>query len=39
LLGFGTSNLIGTIIIAFIGACILIAILRAVGYSRTGRTR
>src|SRR5207248_2092465 len=36
LLGIGTGGLIGTIIIAFIGACILIAILRAVsgGYGR-----
>src|SRR5438876_5023780 len=30
LLGIGAGGLIGTIIIAFIGACILIAILRAV---------
>jgi len=36
LLGIGAGGLIGTIIIAFIGACILIAILRAVsgGYGR-----
>jgi uncharacterized membrane protein YeaQ/YmgE (transglycosylase-associated protein family) len=30
LVGIGAGGLIGTIIIAFIGACILIAILRAV---------
>ena len=30
LIGIGAGGLIGTIIIAFIGACILIAILRAV---------
>ncbi|WP_220196064.1 GlsB/YeaQ/YmgE family stress response membrane protein [Ktedonospora formicarum] len=30
LLGLGSNSLIGSIIIAFIGACILIAILRAV---------
>ena len=30
LLGIGASGFVGTIIIAFIGACILIAILRAV---------
>jgi uncharacterized membrane protein YeaQ/YmgE (transglycosylase-associated protein family) len=36
LIGLGSGGLIGTIIIAFIGACILIAILRAVsgGYGR-----
>jgi uncharacterized membrane protein YeaQ/YmgE (transglycosylase-associated protein family) len=30
LLGIGAGGIVGTIIIAFIGACILIAILRAV---------
>ena len=30
LVGLGTGGFIGTIIVAFIGACILIAILRAV---------
>lgn len=30
LLGLGAGGLVGTIIIAFIGACILIALLRAV---------
>ena len=36
LVGIGAGGLIGTIIIAFIGACILIAILRAVsgGFGR-----
>jgi uncharacterized membrane protein YeaQ/YmgE (transglycosylase-associated protein family) len=38
LLGLGTSNLIGSIIIAFIGACILIAILRAVSGGVARRT-
>ena len=40
LLGIGSSNIIVSIIIAFIGACILIAILRAVSGSRRfgGRT-
>ena len=33
LLGIGSSNIIVSIIIAFIGACILIAILRAVSGS------
>jgi uncharacterized membrane protein YeaQ/YmgE (transglycosylase-associated protein family) len=33
LLGIGSSNIIVSIIIAFIGACILIAILRAVSSS------
>src|SRR5579884_2659216 len=37
LFGLGASGFVGTVIIAFIGACILIAILRAVsgGYRRT----
>ncbi len=37
LVGLGASGFIGTVIIAFIGACILIAILRAVsgGYRRS----
>ncbi|HAG98598.1 MAG TPA: GlsB/YeaQ/YmgE family stress response membrane protein [Ktedonobacter sp.] len=40
LLGFGSSNIIVSILIAFIGACILIAILRAVsGGGRFRRTR
>ncbi len=34
LFGFGADSLIGTLITAFIGACILIVILRAVGGSR-----
>jgi uncharacterized membrane protein YeaQ/YmgE (transglycosylase-associated protein family) len=36
LLGLGSSSLVGEIIIAFIGACVLIAILRAVsgGFGR-----
>src|SRR6266852_1564089 len=38
LLGIGAGGLIGTIIIAFIGACILIAILRLVAGSY-GRRR
>src|SRR5260221_3758361 len=39
LLGLGSSGLLGTIIIAFIDACILIAILRAVvGGSSSRRT-
>src|SRR5256712_656205 len=38
LLGIGAGGLIGTIIIAFIGACILIAILRAVA-GGAGRRR
>ena len=38
LVGLGSSGLIGTIIIAFIGACILIAILRAVSGGFTRRT-
>jgi len=38
LLGIGAGGLIGTIIIAFIGACILIAILRLVAGS-FGRRR
>ena len=37
LLGIGSSNIVVSIIIAFIGACILIAILRAV--SGSGRFR
>lgn len=37
LLGLGTTGFIGSIIVAFVGACILIAILRAFsgGYRRT----
>jgi len=38
LVGLGTGGFIGTIIVAFIGACILIAILRAVA-GTTGRRR
>ena len=38
LLGFGSSNIIVSILIAFIGACILIAILRAVSGGRSRRT-
>ena len=34
----GIYHFWGSVIIAFFGACILIAILRAVGYSRTRRT-
>jgi Transglycosylase associated protein. len=36
LVGIGTSNIVGQILIAFVGACILIAILRAVsgGFGR-----
>lgn len=37
LVGLGSGGLIGTIIIAFIGACILIAILRAVAGGTRGR--
>ena len=38
LLGLGASGLVGTISVAFIGACILIAILRAVSRGGYGRT-
>ena len=39
LLGIGAGGFVGTIIVAFIGACILIAILRAVsGGMGRGRT-
>ena len=39
LLGLGSFGLIGTIIVAFIGACILLAILHAVGGGRASRSR
>ena len=39
LVGLGASGFIGTIIVAFIGACILIAILRAVSGGMGGRRR
>jgi hypothetical protein len=39
LVGIGTGGFIGTIIIAFIGACILIAILRATTGTRGRRSR
>jgi len=38
LVGIGSGGFMGTIIVAFIGACILIAILRAVA-GTTGRRR
>jgi len=39
LVGLGTNQLIGSIIIAFIGACILIALLHAIPSNRFGRRR
>ncbi len=38
LLGLGASGLVGTVIIAFLGACVLIAILRAVSGGFPRRT-
>lgn len=39
LIGIGTGGLVVTIIVAFVGACILIAILRLVAGSTGGRRR